>query len=75
MQDRDVPQPSTGRQFRYIRRQLNLFRRHHVSALQQGLILAAACALVLYTVFFTNVPAVHDFFHELRHVMGIIPCH
>jgi cobalt transporter subunit CbtB len=75
MRDREVPQPSARRQFKYVRRQLNIFRRYHVSTLQQGLILIAACTLILYTVFFTNVPAVHDFFHELRHVMGIIPCH
>ena len=37
MRDRAVSQPSVRRQFRYIRRQLNIFRRHHVSILQQGL--------------------------------------
>jgi hypothetical protein len=30
---------------------------------------------VLYAVFFTNVPPIHDFFHGLRHAMSIIPCH
>ncbi|WP_089939022.1 CbtB-domain containing protein [Candidatus Entotheonella palauensis] len=75
MRDRDVPQPSARRQFKYIRRQLRIFRRHHVSTLQQGLILIAACTIVLYSVFFTNVLAIHDFFHELRHALGIIPCH
>ncbi len=75
MRDRDVDQPAARRPFRYVRRQLRIFRRHHVSTVQQGLIFIAACTLVLYSVFFTNVPALHDFFHELRHVMGMIPCH
>jgi hypothetical protein len=26
-------------------------------------------------VFFTTAPSIHDFFHVLRHAMGIIPCH
>jgi hypothetical protein len=30
---------------------------------------------VLYAMLFTNVPTLHDFFHELRHSLGIIPCH
>jgi hypothetical protein len=29
----------------------------------------------LYAVFFSNVPTIHDFFHGLRHAMGILPCH
>jgi hypothetical protein len=30
---------------------------------------------VLYSFLFTNVPTLHNFFHELRHALGIIPCH
>ncbi len=75
MRDRDVPQPSARRQFTYIRKQLHIFRKHNVSTVQQAVILIAACAFVVYAVFFTNVPTIHDFFHELRHAMGIIPCH
>jgi hypothetical protein len=32
-------------------------------------------ALVLYTVLFTTYPPVHDFFHEIRHSLLLIPCH
>ncbi len=75
MRDRDVPQPSVKYHVQYVRKQLHIFRKHHISTVQQALILIAACAFVLYSVFFTNVPAIHDFFHELRHAMSIIPCH
>jgi len=32
-------------------------------------------ACVVWTVFFTNYAPVHDFFHELRHGLYVIPCH
>jgi cobalt transporter subunit CbtB len=41
----------------------------------QALVLVAVCTFVLYALLFTNVPTLHDFFHELRHSLGIIPCH
>jgi hypothetical protein len=62
-------------QFAYIRRQLHIFRRHNITITTQALILVAVCSLVLYSILFTDVPTIHDFFHELRHSMGIIPCH
>jgi hypothetical protein len=30
---------------------------------------------VVWTMLFSNYPAVHDFFHELRHSLYVIPCH
>jgi hypothetical protein len=62
-------------QFKYIHRQLHVFRKHHVSVVKQALILIAACSFVLYSLLFTHVPAIHDVFHGLRHALGIIPCH
>lgn len=41
----------------------------------QALVLFAVVGVALYVVFFTTTPAIHDFFHELRHSMGVIPCH
>jgi hypothetical protein len=35
----------------------------------------AVTTFVLYSFLFTNAPALHNFFHELRHALGIIPCH
>lgn len=66
---------SLVQQFAYIRRQAHLFRRHNIALTTQACILVAACAVVLYAVLFTNVPTVHDFFHAVRHSLGIIPCH
>jgi hypothetical protein len=62
-------------QLRYIQRQLLLFRKHNITLTKQAVVVVFAVAFVLYTVFFTNVPPIHDFFHGLRHALGIIPCH
>jgi hypothetical protein len=43
--------------------------------LKQAVVVVCAVAFVVYAVLFTNVPSMHDFFHGLRHAMGIIPCH
>ena len=45
-----------------------------------GLVLQMALLLfvvgvVLWAVLFTTMPVTHDFFHELRHGLFIIPCH
>lgn len=31
--------------------------------------------IVLWAVLFSNYAPVHDFFHELRHSLYVIPCH
>lgn len=62
-------------QFSYIHRQLYLFRRHHITLTKQAVFVIVAVGFVLYSVFFTEVPPIHDFFHKLRHAMSIIPCH
>ncbi|MGQ4808436.1 hypothetical protein NKDENANG_01818 [Candidatus Entotheonellaceae bacterium PAL068K] len=62
-------------QFAYIQRQFHLFRRHNITITKQALVMVAVCAFVLYSILFTNVPTIHDVFHDLRHVLGIIPCH
>jgi hypothetical protein len=62
-------------QWKYIQRQFTLFRKHHISLTKQAVVVVCVVAFVLYAVFFTNVPPIHDFFHGLRHAMGIIPCH
>ena len=62
-------------QWRYIRRQVHVLRRHHITLTKQMVIVVLAVAFVLYGVFFTDVPPIHDFFHHVRHAMGILPCH
>ncbi|MCF6312126.1 MAG: CbtB-domain containing protein [Verrucomicrobiales bacterium] len=47
----------------------------NISALSKAVILLAIVGIVLYTVLFSTYPAVHDFFHELRHSLMMIPCH
>jgi cobalt transporter subunit CbtB len=41
---------------------------------QMAIVLALA-AVVLWAVFLSNYPPIHDAFHELRHSMYVIPCH
>jgi cobalt transporter subunit CbtB len=38
-------------------------------------IVLALAAVVLWAVFLSNYPPIHDAFHELRHSMYVIPCH
>jgi hypothetical protein len=33
------------------------------------------CSLVLWTVYFTTYPAVHDRVHSLRHHTALVSCH
>jgi len=66
---------TTIQQFKYIQRQVHLFRKHNITLTKQAIIVVCAVAFVLYAVFFSNVPTIHDFFHGLRHAMGMLPCH
>ncbi|MDH3603754.1 MAG: CbtB-domain containing protein [Candidatus Tectomicrobia bacterium] len=73
---RDNSHPMTRRQqFRFIRRQFYVFRRHNITIVKQALAMIAVTTFVLYSILFTNIPTLHHFFHELRHALGIIPCH
>lgn len=62
-------------QVRYVQKQLTIFRKHNITLTKQMVVVVCAVVFILYTVFFSNVPPIHDFFHELRHAMSIIPCH
>lgn len=66
---------TTKQQFKFVHRQLTIFRKHHISLTKQAVVVVFAVAFIVYAVFFSNVPAIHDVFHGLRHAMGIIPCH
>ncbi len=46
-----------------------------LNVVAQVTIVLFVAGLVLWTVLFTNYPAAHDFFHELRHSLYVIPCH
>ena len=56
---------------RYLYEHLKL----HLTKNLQLTILLAMTAFVLYTVFFSGMAAAHDYFHEVRHALSIIPCH
>ncbi|MBI3267557.1 MAG: CbtB-domain containing protein [Planctomycetes bacterium] len=58
-----------------INRHIRLTRALNLTLKAQAVILFAIVGVVLYAVFFATTPAVHDFFHEIRHSMMIIPCH
>ncbi|HYX39066.1 MAG TPA: hypothetical protein VE954_38670 [Oligoflexus sp.] len=57
------------------RRHLRITRRLKINVLHKSLITLAIVSIVLYTMFFTTTPLVHDYFHELRHGLMLIPCH
>jgi hypothetical protein len=53
----------------------NLTISLNLSAVIQLTILLGILGLVLWTVLFSNYPLTHDFFHQLRHALFIVPCH
>ena len=75
MQTGNSPSNTPAHQFKFIRRQLTIFRKHNISIVKQAIVVVAATTFVLYSILFTNIPTIHNFFHELRHALGIIPCH
>ncbi|HEY9906094.1 MAG TPA: CbtB-domain containing protein [Thermosynechococcaceae cyanobacterium] len=41
----------------------------------QASLYVSLCALILWTVFFSTYPAVHDSMHSLRHHTPAVSCH
>ena len=60
---------------KFVQKQLSIFRKHNITLTKQAVVVVLAVAFIVYAVFFSNVPPIHDFFHGLRHAMSIIPCH
>lgn len=46
-----------------------------LNAFVQIAVVLGVVALVAWAMFFTDYPAIHDYFHELRHSLYVIPCH
>ena len=46
-----------------------------LSLVVQIAIVLFIAAVLIWTMLFTSLPATHDFFHELRHALYLIPCH
>ena len=57
------------------RRHLRITRSLKLSTSRKALVMLSIIGVVLYTMFFTTMPVVHDYFHELRHSLMMIPCH
>jgi cobalt transporter subunit CbtB len=60
---------------RWISRYAHEHFRVNLNLKVQLAILLSLTGLVLYTVFFSTLPVVHDAFHAIRHALAIIPCH
>lgn len=41
----------------------------------QSTLYVSLCALILWTVYFTTYPPIHDQVHSLRHHTGLVSCH
>lgn len=61
--------------FKQTRKHILLTAKLNLSTFSKGIVLLAIAGIVLYSVLFSTTPAIHDFFHELRHSLMIIPCH
>lgn len=64
-----------GKQFNYIKRQIKVFNKQKTSIVTKMVFFLAVTQVSLYIVLFSEYPAIHDYFHELRHVLAIVPCH
>lgn len=61
--------------YKKSKKHVRLLGKLHLSAFRKGVVLLAIAGIVLYAVLFSTTPTIHDFFHELRHSLMIIPCH
>lgn len=41
----------------------------------QSTLYVSLCALILWTIYFTTYPAIHDKVHSLRHHTALVSCH
>lgn len=41
----------------------------------QSALYVSLCALILWTIYFTTYPAIHDRVHSLRHHTALVSCH
>ena len=64
-----------GKQVNYIKRQIKVFNQQKTSLMTKAFFFVAVTQIVIYMALFSEYPALHDYFHELRHVLAIIPCH
>ena len=46
-----------------------------LNVVSQVTVVLVVVAIVVWAMLFSNYPPVHDFFHELRHSLYVIPCH
>ena len=61
--------------YKQARTHMRMTQRLKLSITRKALIMLSIIGMVLYTMFFTTTPFVHDYFHELRHSLMMIPCH
>ena len=61
--------------YKQASRHVRLVKTLNLSVMTKAVILLAIVGIVLFTVFFASTPAVHDYFHELRHSLMLIACH
>jgi hypothetical protein len=49
--------------------------RRTLSVPVQSALYVSLCALILWTIYFTTYPAIHDRVHSLRHHTALVSCH
>lgn len=54
---------------------LRITRTLNLSVFRKVVVVLFIVGIVLYTVLFTTYSPVHDYFHQLRHSLMVIPCH
>lgn len=72
----DSSTPHNGPSIRHqARRHLQMTRRLRVGIYKKSFLFLTILGLTLYAMLFSTTPLVHDFFHEFRHNLMLVPCH
>ncbi|MCR9141832.1 MAG: CbtB-domain containing protein [bacterium] len=61
--------------YNQAKKHVRLLHTLNLTVLSKAAILLTITGIVLYAVLFTTYPPVHDYFHEMRHGLMMIPCH
>lgn len=57
------------------KRHIAMTKRINFSTTKKAMLILGIVALTLYVTLFSMTPMTHDFFHEFRHGLMLIPCH
>ena len=61
--------------YRMAKTHIKILRKLNLTVYMKSLVFLFIVGIVLYTLLFSTYAPVHDYFHNLRHGLMLIPCH